>query len=137
MNLLKRNNDSFLTNVFNNKYFDDFFNFDMNPRTNIKENEKEYNIEIAVPGLNNENKIKAKINKNKLTIYSEQKEEVEKVEENYYYREFNYNKFNKIIQLPDNIEKDSIKFNYENGILNVNIPKSKEGMDKEIEIDIN
>ena len=137
MNLLKRNNDSFLTNVFNNKYFNDFFNFDMNPRTNIKENEKEYNIEIAVPGLNNENKIKAKINKNKLTIYSEQKEEVEKVEENYYYREFNYNKFNKIIQLPDNIEKDSIKFNYENGILNVNIPKSKEGMDKEIEIDIN
>jgi HSP20 family molecular chaperone IbpA len=63
---------------------------------NVKENQQNYDIELAVPGMKKED-FKISLDRNILTISSEQKSETEEKNENgkYTRREFNYNAFSR------------------------------------------
>ena len=72
---------SIFDNSFNNDFMDDFFgnSFAMTPsdefmKTDIKENESSYEIEIDMPGLKKEN-VKAELKDGYLTISCESKKE--------------------------------------------------------------
>jgi HSP20 family protein len=60
-----------------------------------------------------------------LTISSEKEEEKKEEEKNYKRREFVYNKFSRTFQLPENIDENSINARYDNGMLQVTIPKKE------------
>jgi HSP20 family protein len=133
-NLIKR--DNFVPSV--NTLLDDFFSrefFDWSdknftlvgntlPSVNLKETEKEYRIELAAPGLKKDD-FKVELNNNVLSISSEHKEEHEEKNkrENFARKEFNYQSFLRSFNLPDSIDDDKVKAQYENGILHVNVAK--------------
>ena len=132
---VSRNNQTWLPDVFN-----DFFNNDWMipakataPAINVMEDEKNYKIELAAPGMVKED-FKISVDEdNNLVISMEKKHETkdehkkeEKKNMRYWRREFNYSKFQQAISLPDNIRKENISAKMENGLLTVTLPKITE-----------
>lgn len=118
-------------------FFDDFLSSDLfddvnfyqkaswTPSVNIKENEKEFSLEMAIPGFSKEN-FEVNVENNILTISSAKKEEKEEkaAKENYVRREFHYSSFKRSFTLNEkSIDTDNIEARYENGILHISIPK--------------
>jgi len=96
------------------------------PAVNVKETEKNYEIEVAAPGFRKED-IRVNVEDNVLTISAEKREEKEnKKEENYTRREFSHTSFSRSFSLPPNVNDGDIKAHYEDGILRLTIEKAKE-----------
>jgi HSP20 family protein len=94
------------------------------PSVNIIENNKEFKVELAAPGLSKKD-FKIEIENRVLSISSEIEEEREEEDENYKRREFSYNSFSRSFQLPEDVLADKIDAKYEGGILKLNIPKKE------------
>jgi len=107
------------------------------PAVNIRENDELFLIEVAAPGLAKEN-FKVNLDRNRLIITSEQKEEKNGNETEYFRREFSYQSFERSFVLPvGTVDGDKITAKYNNGILLVTIPKKEEVKPKPTrEIDI-
>ena len=141
---------------FNNQYgLTDFFNdFFENkalekvtgtaPAMNVMENDKEYKLEVAAPGMCKDD-FKVHLNKDgNLVIEMEKKEcdckgnEEDKKECRFLRKEFSYSKFSQTLLLPDNADKEGIEAQVNNGILKVIIPKLEkakvEDTKREIEV---
>jgi len=136
MSIIKRN--EFFPGL---SLFDDFFvrdvgNWGVNnnsstnttiPLVNIKETNENFEVEMAAPGMNKED-FKVELDGNVLTITSERKDENEVKEgERYSRREFSYQSFQRLFQLPKEVvDADKIEAKYENGVLRLVIPKKEE-----------
>ncbi len=99
------------------------------PAVNIKENEKDFELELVVPGRKKSD-FNIEIDKDILTISSEVKIEGEAKEENYTRREFAFTSFKRAFTLPKTIDNDKIEANYENGLLRFVLPKKEEALPK-------
>ncbi len=102
------------------------------PLVNVSETDQAFSLEIAVPGLKKAD-IDLKIEDETLII-SAKKEETK---ENYTRREFNFNNFERRFQLNETIDVENIKANFEDGILNIVLPKvieEKKDTNRKIEI---
>ena len=116
----------YLSNLFD----DDFFPVSQNrtssmPAVNIKEDEKKYSLELAIPGID-KNELKIDINEDVLTISSESKSETEENRNGYKRKEFSYSSFCRSFYIPENVNRDTIEANYKDGILTVGLPKQEE-----------
>jgi len=105
------------------------------PAANIIENEKDFNIELAVPGMSKED-FRINIEDDILSISVERIESEEKEEKNFTRREFRYDGFNRSFSLPEVVNQEKIKADYKNGVLNVMLPKGEETKIKGREIKI-
>jgi HSP20 family protein len=95
------------------------------PATNIKENDKNFQIEIAAPGLKKED-FNVDIENGMLTISAEKKDEKEEKDENYTRQEYNYSSFSRSFRLPESVTEDDIDASYKDGVLMLTIPKKEE-----------
>ncbi len=127
-----RRNQNWLPSIFNDFLNDGWLMERRNttaPAVNILENDDEYKIEVAAPGMTKED-FKVHINEdNELIISmekkSEDKEEDKKHKGTYLRREFSYTQFQQSLLLPDNVERDKISAKVENGVMSIEIPKKK------------
>ena len=106
------------------------------PAVNVNEKDREFEIEMAVPGMKKSD-FKIETENSTLTISSEKEEESEEKKEDYMRREFNYASFCRSFSLPENCAEDRISANYQDGILKVTIPKkvaTKEKLSRPIEV---
>ena len=110
-----------------NELFEDFFDKGKNlPAMNIKEDEKFFEVELAVPGFSKD-QIEVSLEDDKLHVFAEKsKEDVEEKEGEFTRREFTYNEFERFITLPDYVNPEKVKANYHNGILSLKLPKIME-----------
>ena len=95
------------------------------PAVNIREDEKNYILELAIPGMDKKD-LKIDISEDVLTISSESKEENTEERDGYKKKEFNYSSFCRSFYIPDNVNRDKIGANYKDGILTVSLPKLEE-----------
>ena len=80
---------------------------------------------MAAPGLKKD-LLKVDIDNNLLSIsYEEQNEETSE-KENYSRREFNYKSFKRSFTLPDTVDSENINASYQDGVLQLSIPKKAE-----------
>ena len=112
-----------------NLFDDDFFPVLSNrtssmPAVNIREDEKNYILELAVPGIDKKD-LKIDINEDVLTISSETKIETEESKDGYKRKEFSYSSFCRSFYIPENVHRDNIEANYKDGILTVGLPKQE------------
>jgi HSP20 family protein len=117
-----------------NLFDDDFFNLvpartNSLPAVNIRENEKNFTLELAVPGMDKKD-LKIDINEDLLTISTENSNESEENKEGYQRKEFSYTSFCRSFYVPENVDKEKITANYRDGILYVEIPKMEEEKSK-------
>jgi len=105
------------------------------PAANIIDNEKDFTIELAVPGMAKDD-FSLNLEDDILTISVERKEEEVKEDRNFTRREFRYDEFSRSFSLPDIVDQEKIKADYQNGVLSVMLPKSAEAKVKGREIKI-
>jgi HSP20 family protein len=133
----RRSFRSFLMpNLFNDDFFPVLSNTTSSiPAVNIKEDEKNYILELAVPGIDKKD-LKIDINEDVLTISSETKNETEEDNDGYKRKEFSYSSFCRSFYIPDNVNRDNIEGNYKDGILSINLPiqEEKNKITREIKI---
>jgi len=138
MTLVKRNGSLFSPLPM---LFDDFFNRDLFnwnnrnfsntnssiPAVNIKETPEHYEVEVAAPGMTKKD-FKVELLENVLTISSERNNQNEQKEgEQYSLKEFSYQSFQRTFNLQkDVVDVDKIEARYENGLLQLLIPKKEE-----------
>ena len=111
--------------------FNDFFNDDMlskfnssgSFKTDIKETPKEYIVHAELPGVKKED-IKVDYNNNYLTISATRNNESEEKKDNYIRRERSYGSVSRGFYIS-NVNKDSIKAKFDNGVLNIELPKKE------------
>lgn len=94
------------------------------PRVDIVENEKAYELHVAVPGVSKDD-FQIEVKDNILTVSGERKFSSEKKEENYYAIETQFGSFSRSFTLPENTDSAKINASYTNGILEVTIPKDE------------
>lgn len=111
-------------NFFANRWFEKEFNQSL-PAVNVKENNKEFNIEFAAPGFKKED-FKINVEENILTISAEKQEEKNEEKDRYTRKEFAYSSFSRSFTLPQTTNADKIDAKYNDGILNLTIPKKEE-----------
>ncbi len=99
------------------------------PAVNIREDDKNYFLELAVPGMDKKD-LKIDIDEDVLTISSERKNEHEEKQDGYTRKEFSYSSFARSFYIPENVNKDQINANYRDGILTVSFPKQEEDRKK-------
>jgi len=133
MNATKRNPlvfPSFMNEIFKPDWFGGMENAVGNaPAVNIKETDKDFELELAVPGRKKSD-FNIEIDKDVLTISSEIKNEDEVKKENYTRREFGFTSFKRAFTLPETIDNDKIEANYEDGLLKLVLPKKEEALPK-------
>ena len=125
-----RRTQNWLPSIFND-FFDNDWMVKANataPAINVFETEKEYKVELAAPGMTKEDFNVHIDEENNLVISMEKKTEnkEEKKEGRYLRREFSYSKFQQTMILPDDVDKEKISAQVENGVLNIDLPKFSE-----------
>lgn len=95
------------------------------PAVNITENENEYLVSLAAPGLKKED-LKIDVNANMLTISSEKQETKEEKDKKFTRKEYNYSSFSRSFTLPDEINSEKIEARYEDGVLQITLPRKEE-----------
>lgn len=128
-----RRQANWLSSIFNDA--NDLFDYDAfgktrltSPAVNVIENENEYRVEMAAPGMSKDNFKIRLTDDNQLVINMEKEEKnnEENKNEKYLRREFSYSKFEQALILPEDIKKEEIKASMEHGVLNIIIPKNTE-----------
>ena len=125
-----RRTQNWLPSIFND-FFDNDWMVKANataPAINVFETEKAYKAELAAPGMTKEDFNVHIDEENNLVISMEKKTEnkEEKKEGRYLRREFSYSKFQQTMILPDDVDKEKISAQVENGVLNIDLPKFSE-----------
>lgn len=97
------------------------------PAVNVRENDDEFLIDVAAPGMSKEN-FKVNYENGRLTVSSEKKDEKKgKSEEKYNRREFSYMSFQRTFTIPENmVNGEKINAKYAEGILRITVPKREE-----------
>ena len=137
MSIVKRNGWLFndMPTVFNDIFSRDLWNWGLEnnsstnttiPAINVRETNDTYEVELAAPGMNKKD-FRIELNGNMLTISSEKQGEWQDTEnEKYTRREFSYQSFQRMLQLPKEVvDEDKIQAKYENGLLHLTIPKKE------------
>jgi HSP20 family protein len=92
------------------------------PSTNVIENDKEFKLELSAPGFDKKD-FKVEVVEGMLNISAEKEEKKEEKKENYRKKEFSYSSIRRSFSLPENVLEEKIDAKYDNGILNVVLPK--------------
>lgn len=136
---LNMSNKSLTRSTLSPSFFDDFFKpwnewFDDSrllnrvmtmPAVNIIENGNQYNVSLAAPGLKKED-FKIDVDGHLLTISSEKEENTEEKGEKFNRKEYSYSSFSRSFSLPEDVKPDAIDARYENGVLNIRLPRKEE-----------
>ena len=103
------------------------------PALDVFEKEDKFVVKAEIPGMKEED-IDVSVVGDMLTIKGEKKSETEVKEEDYYCCEHSYGSFSRSIALPSTVDATKIEAAYENGILEVSLPKAPEVKPKKIAI---
>jgi len=111
--------NSIAGNDWNNQFSNDFV------PVNIKETGDAYILDVVAPGMEKSD-FKVNIEKNLLTISAEKKSEVKNENEKMIKKEFSYRSFSRSFKLDEGIDASNINAKYDQGILNISLPKKEE-----------
>ena len=97
----------------------------MTPKMNVSESEKDYRLEVCIPGMKKEDLNLSIDTDNNLVIEMHHKDEKKEGDEKRHFlrKEFSSMQFKQMLTLPENVKRDQISAKVENGILTITLPK--------------
>lgn len=129
---LTLNRDEFLSpfttlfNEFFNDSFDflgkDFFDRTSYPKVDVRDEEDKLVIEAEIPGLKKD-QISVEVDENNVIRIKGEKKEKSENNKNYVHRELKHSSFCRTFKLPTTVDVGKLTANFENGILEINLPK--------------
>lgn len=129
-----------MDNLFN-RFFDTDFPIsrrffgegEWTPRVDIVEGKEDITVKAELPGCEIED-IDVKLDRRTLTISGEKKQEKEEKDENIHRVERVYGSFTRVLDLPADVDPDSIDATYKKGILNLVFKKTRASEARKIAI---
>ena len=121
------------------RLFDAFFGADREqgrrwvPPVDLVEAEDHFVLRADLPGLADDD-VNVEVQDGTLTISGERHAEHESQERGWYRIERSFGSFNRSLTLPDGVDSDAISARFENGVLEVRIPKPEERKPRRVEI---
>jgi HSP20 family protein len=129
----------FWNNAFLDRELDKFFegatkqeNF-FTPACEIVEEEKRYAISMDIPGMNKDD-INLEVKENHLYVTGERKWETRSEKDSVLRTEKRYGKFSRVFTLPQNVNPEMIEARFENGVLDIYLPKEEKAQTRKITI---
>jgi HSP20 family protein len=101
----------------------------------VVENKDDFIVKASVPGINPDD-LDISYADDTLTIKGEIKSDNDVKENQYHLRERRYGSFARSITLPTKIKGDAIEASYQNGVINLRLPKAEEVKPKRIAIKV-
>jgi HSP20 family protein len=105
------------------------------PAMDVVETEDHFVLRADLPGLA-ENDVKIEAEDNVLTIAGERKSEHEQRSEGYYRVERAFGSFSRSLTLPEGVNADAIQASFDNGVLEVRIPKPEQHKPRKVQISL-
>ena len=105
-------------------------------RVDIREDENQIVIKADVPGMEQKD-ISVNVDNGQLTISGERKFDDEENRKSYHRVERAYGKFSRSFSLPNTTDMGKISASYNNGVLEVTLPKLEEAKPRSIQVQIN
>lgn len=116
------------------KFFDVFSKTDnFAPVCEILDEEKSFAISLDMPGFGKED-IDIEVKDNHLIVTGERKSASKTEKNNVLRSERRYGKYSRVFSLPQNLKIDAIEARYENGVLDIRVPKEEKSQPKKIQI---
>ncbi len=103
------------------------------PAVDISETDKEYKIEVELPGINKDD-LDVTIDNGRLHISGKRSEEDRTEKENYVQVERSFGSFSRTLQLPATVKEDEAEADYKDGMLRIRLPKTPEAHGKKIDV---
>lgn len=103
------------------------------PALDVFEKDNKLVVKAEIPGMKEED-IDVSVVGDTLTIKGERKSETEVKDEDYYRCERSYGSFFRSIPLPSAVDANKIEANYEDGVLEVTLPKTAAAKRKKVKV---
>jgi HSP20 family protein len=103
------------------------------PPMDLVETEDHFVLRADLPGMTQDD-VKIEFEDGTLTVSGERKAEHESKNEGYYRVERAFGSFSRSLTLPQGIDPEAVTASFENGVLEVRIPKPEERKPRRIEI---
>lgn len=101
--------------------------------TSIDKDGKKFKCQVMLPGIDAKD-VNLQVMGNTLTISGERSSSKETKESDYLQREISYGSFQRLIELPEGVDKDKLTAEYRNGILEITAPISAAALPRKIEV---
>jgi HSP20 family protein len=105
------------------------------PALDVVENDEHFVLRADLPGLS-ENDVKIEVEDNVLTISGERKSEHEQTSKGYYRVERSFGSFSRSLTLPEGVDADAIQASFDNGVLEIQIPKPEQPKPRKVQISV-
>jgi HSP20 family protein len=105
------------------------------PAVDVYEDEHNITLKIEVPGID-EKDIDIRVENNSLTVHGERNFEKDEKEENYRRVERQYGSFTRSFTLPNAVDSENIRADYEKGVLKIRLAKKAEAKPKQIKVNV-
>ncbi|NMT62767.1 Hsp20/alpha crystallin family protein [Marinobacter orientalis] len=112
-----------------------FSSSDWTPAVDIKETPEAFNIEAELPGMSKDD-VKVTVQNGVLSIEGERKQEEETDDKKQHRIERFYGSFLRRFTLPANVDEDSVKASFKDGVLSLTLTKTEPAEPKAIEVDV-
>jgi HSP20 family protein len=101
----------------------------------VKEEEKDFIVSAELPGMDQKD-IDVTVTNDSVRISGEKKHEEEKEERGYYRRETSYGTFERVVDLPTEVDESKAEAEFSKGVLTIKLPKTEEAQAKRKKIKI-
>ena len=105
------------------------------PAMDLVETEDNFVLKADLPGLT-ESDVNIELEANVLTISGERKTEHEAKKDGYYRLERSTGTFSRALTLPEGIDPEAVTANFDNGVLQIRIPKPAEAKPRRVQIGV-
>ena len=119
--------------IFSNFFTDDYGVSTVIPQVDISESEDNYLLEADLPGLS-EKDIDVKVENDLLTVSSNVEKEEKRKEKGFLVRERSSRSFCRSFVLPKDVDRDGIVAKFNNGVLQLSMPKAEAAKPKQISV---
>ncbi|HSG30999.1 MAG TPA: Hsp20/alpha crystallin family protein [Thermodesulfobacteriota bacterium] len=108
---------------------------EFSPVVDMYDNKDEIVVKAEMPGMKKED-VHVTTTEDSITIKGEMKKEEEVKEDDYYYSERSFGSFSRMLHLPSKIKTNKVEAKFDNGLLEVHMPKADDSKPKEVKISL-
>ncbi len=104
------------------------------PKVDVIDRESEIVIHAELPGVNKDD-LDVSITENTVSIRATTKQEKKEENGEYFRREMSRGEFQRTVHLPVDVNAENVKANFEDGVMELKLPKTKKAKRKTIKVE--
>lgn len=106
---------------------------EFSPSCEFSEDKSHYHLKFDLPGVKKED-MKIEVDGNLLSVTAERREEKKSEDKKSRYSEIQYGSYSRTFTLPVTIDEKQVQAKFENGVLNLSLPKAAPSSAKQIPV---